>query len=134
MDYVSKFQQGGQANQDEQLNILAGAMIQLQQLSKAAEQGDQQAAAVMQEVQKRAQAMAQQSGTQMAKCGGKMKKKEEGGLIDSAKCGKRLKKAACGKKLELGSKLPKAACGCKARLKRVGGKLINVDCNGNIIK
>ena len=88
----------------------------------------------MQEVQRRAQAMSQQAGTQMAKCGAKLKKKEDGGLVDSAKCGKRLKKAACGKKLELGSKLPKAACGCKARLKRVGGKLINVDCNGNIIK
>lgn len=134
MNYVEKFQQGGTANQDEQLNVLAGAMIQLQQLSRASEQGDQQARAIMQEVQRRAQAMSQQAGTQMAKCGAKLKKKEDGGLVDSAKCGKRLKKAACGKKLELGSKLPKAACGCKARLKRVGGKLINVDCNGNIIK
>lgn len=131
MDYISKFQQGGQAEQDAQLNTLAQALVQLQQLGKAAEAGDQQAAAVMQEIQKRAQAMVQQSGAQMAKCGGRLKKKEEGGPV-LAKCGKRLKKANCGKKLELGSKLSKGGCPCK--LKRVGGKLVNVDCNGNIVK
>lgn len=113
MNYVEKFQQGGTANQDEQLNVLAGAMIQLQQLSQASEQGDKQAIAIMQEVQRRAQAMSQQAGTQMAKCGAKLKKK----------------------KGEQGLKLVKKPdCGCGARLKRVGGKLVNVDCNGNIIK
>lgn len=110
---INKFQQGGQAEQDQQLNILAQAMIQLQELSQAAEQGDKQAAAVMQEIQKRAQAMAQQTQQPaMAKCGAKLHKKGEQGL-----------------KL-----VKKAECGCKAKLKRVGGKLVNVDCNGNIVK
>jgi len=111
---INKFQQGGQAEQDQQLNILAQAMIQLQELSQAAEQGDKQAAAVMQEIQKRAQAMAQQAQQPaMAKCGTKLHKKGEQGL-----------------KL-----VKKDECGCnKAHLKRVGGKLVNVDCNGNIVK
>lgn len=113
MNYVEKFQQGGAANQDEQLNVLAGAMIQLQQLSQAAEQGDKQATAIMQEIQRRAQAMSQQAGAQMAKCGAKLKKK----------------------KGEQGFKFGKNTdCGCKAHLKRVGGRLVTVDCNGNIIK
>jgi hypothetical protein len=110
---INKFQQGGQAEQDQQLNILAQAMVQLQQLGAAAEQGDQQAQAIMQEIQKRAQAMAQQAQQPaMAKCGAKLHKKGEQGL-----------------KL-----VKKAECGCKAKLKRVGGKLVNVDCNGNIVK
>ena len=135
MDYVSKFQAGGQASeQDQQLNTLAQAFLQLQQLGQAAEEGDEQAKAVMQEIQTRAQMIAKQAGAQMAKCGAKLKKKEEGGLVDAAKCGKRLKKVACGKKLELGSKLAKGGCPCKAHLKRVGGKLVTVDCNDNIIK
>lgn len=116
MNYVEKFANGGQSEQDQQLNILAQAMVQLQQLGQAAEQGDQQAAAVMQEIQKRAQAMLQQDGTTFAKKGAKIEKK------------------ACGKKMELGDKLTKGKCGCKAHLKRVGGKLVTVDCNGNILK
>lgn len=99
-------------DQEQQLNALAQAFIQLQQLGAAAEQGDQQAQALMQEIQKRAQAMTQQAGAQMAKCGAKLHKKGEQGL-----------------KL-----VKKAECGCKAKLKRVGGKLVNVDCNGNIVK
>lgn len=110
---INKFQQGGQAEQDQQLNILAQAMVQLQQLGQAAEQGDQQAQIIMQEIQKRAQAMVQQTQQPaMAKCGAKLKKKGEQGL-----------------KL-----VKKAECGCKAKLKRVGGKLVNIDCNGNIVK
>lgn len=97
-------------DQEQQLNVLAQALVQLQQLGQAAEAGDQQTAAVMQEVQKRAQAMVQQSQPQFAKCGGKMKKKEIGG------------------------KVPVGKCGCKAHLKRIGGQLVTVDCNGNIIK
>ena len=100
-------------DQEQQLNVLAQALVQLQQIGQAAEAGDQQAAAVMQEIQKRAQAMAQQAQQPaMAKCGTKLHKKGEQGL-----------------KL-----VKKAECGCKAKLKRIGGKLVNVDCNGNIIK
>lgn len=67
----------------------------------------------MQEIQKRAQAMVQQAQQPaMAKCGAKLHKKGEQGL-----------------KL-----VKKAECGCKTKLKRVGGKLVTVDCNGNIIK
>ena len=59
-------------DQEQQLNVLAQAMLQLQQLAAASEQGDQQAQAIMQEIQKRAQAMMQQTQQQpqMAKCGG----------------------------------------------------------------
>ena len=106
---INKFQQGGQAEQDQQLNILAQAMIQLQELSQAAEQGDKQAAAVMQEIQKRAQAMAQQTQQPaMAKCGAKLKRKEDGGII-ADKCGAKMKKKALG---------GKADCNCKKHLAR----------------
>ena len=137
---INKFQQGGQAEQDQQLNILAQAMIQLQELSQAAEQGDKQAAVVMQEIQKRAQAMTQQPA--MAKCGTKLKRKEIGGVIQD-KCGAKMKKKEIGGVVQdkCGSKMKKKEiggamkpCNCKKRLARIGGKLVNVDCNGNIIK
>lgn len=140
---INKFQQGGQVEQDQQLNILAQAMIQLQELSQAAEQGDKQAVAVMQEIQKRAQAMAQQTQQPaMAKCGAKLKRKEIGGVIQD-KCGAKMKKKEIGGVVQdkCGSKMKKKEiggamkpCNCKKRLARIGGKLVNVDCNGNIVK
>lgn len=102
-------------DQEQQLNVLAQAMVQLQQLAAASEQGDQQAQTIMQEIQKRAQAMAQQAQQPaMAKCGAKLHKKGEQGL-------KLVKKASSG-------------CVCKNHLARKGGKLVTVDCNGNILK
>lgn len=69
-----------------------------------------------------------------ARCG---KKLENGDKINKAKCGKKLenrtkvKKARCGKKFENGDKIPMAKKGtCPCQLKRVGGRLIEVDCNG----
>lgn len=115
-------------DQEQQLTALAQAMIQLQQLGEAAENGDEQAKAVMQAIQQKAQAlMAKQSqGTAMEKCGGRLKKKETGGIM-ADKCGARMKKK------EIGGLVRKAECGCK-HLKRMGGKIVTVDCNGNIIK
>ena len=43
--------------------------------------------------------------------------------VEEAKCGTKLKK-----------RVKKGKCGCAVTLKRVGGKLVNVDCNGNIVK
>lgn len=102
-------------DQEQQLNVLAQAMVQLQQLAAESEQGDQQAQAIMQEIQKRAQAMTQQP--------------------TMAKRGAKLQKHCAGKKLENGAKIPttkvrKASMGCPCTLHRVGGKLIEVDCNG----
>ena len=140
---INKFQQGGQADQDQQLNVLAQAMVQLQQLAAASEQGDQQAQAIMQEIQKRAQVMAQQTQQPaMAKCGTKLKRKEIGGVIQD-KCGAKMKKKEIGgivqdkcgskmKKKEIGGAMK--PCNCKKRLARIGGKLANVVCNGNIVK
>ena len=125
IDYVSKFQDGGQADTEQQLTALAQAMIQLQQLGEAAENGDEQAKAVMQAIQKKAQALMSQEGAAMKKCGGKLKKKETGGVV-SDKCGAKMKKK------QVGGFVQKAKCGCK-HLKRMGGKLVTVDCEGNII-
>ena len=106
MDYVGKFQQGGQAQQDPKQILM--------QIAQKAEQGDEQSAQIMNILQQLAPAYmelaSQSQQTTMAKCGAKLKKKENGGLVK------------------------KAGCGCAAHLKRVGGKLVTVDCNGNIVK
>jgi hypothetical protein len=101
-------------DQEQQLDLMATVLLKLEQLGKAAEQGDEQAKTIMQEIQKRAQEKASKESQQpaMAKCGAKLHKKGERGL-----------------KL-----VKKAACGCKTRIKKVGGKLVEVDCNGNIVK
>lgn len=80
-----------------------------------------------------------------AKCGKKLKKKEDGGEIAEEKCGGKAKKV---KKGEVGVRLPEGAHGqirsksisavfakggntCPCALKRVGGKIVNVDsCTG----
>ena len=80
-----------------------------------------------------------------AKCGKKLKKKEDGGEIAEEKCGGKAKKV---KKGEVGVRLPEGAHGqirsksisavfakggntCPCALKRVGGKIVTVDsCTG----
>lgn len=80
-----------------------------------------------------------------AKCGKKLKKKEDGGEIAEEKCGGKAKKV---KKGEVGVRLPEGAHGqirsksisavfakggntCPCALKRIGGKIVNVDsCTG----
>ena len=109
---INKFQQGGAAQQQKQ-----DPRQVVMQIAQAAQQGDEQSAQIMQLLQELAPAyveLMQQQSQQptMAKCGAKLHKKGEQGL-----------------KL-----VKKAECGCKAKLKRVGGKLVNVDCNGNIVK
>lgn len=58
----------------------------------------------------------------LMKCGGKVRAK--------------IKKACGGRKMEKGSKIPmkKAGAPCPCTYKKVGGKLVTVDCNGNVIK
>lgn len=63
-----------------------------------------------------------------AKCGKKMKKKEEGGAIESEKCGgkPKLKKKACGgpmKKKACGGTVKKDACGSKMKAEQKGGRV-----------
>lgn len=72
-----------------------------------------------------AQQQKQSQGAQMAKCGAKLKRKEDGGVVED-KCGAKMKKKEIG-----GAMKP---CNCKKRLAKFGGKIVNVDCNGNIIK
>ena len=59
----------------------------------------------------------QEMFSQSMKCGGKVRTK--------------VKKAKCGKKLQEGDKIKKVSTGCSCQLKKVGGRLIEVDsCTG----
>jgi hypothetical protein len=80
----------------------------LQQMKQLAEELQDQ------ELDQIVQQIAQSIG--LLKCGGKVRAK--------------VKKACGGKKLEEGDKIKKAKKGCPCSLKKVGGKLIEIDCNG----
>lgn len=76
-------------------------------------------------------------GAEAFKCGGKVKKSVKkccSGAVVRAKCGKKVNKAECGVKVKMnqkGDELPAAKKGCKCQLKRVGGRVIEVDgCTG----
>lgn len=138
MLYLSQFQQGGSAPTITQ--ILQKAAQEMQ--SQAPGQAVQAILQMMQDPQQSQQleALAQQSPeindllmsitnlTTSQKCGGKMKKK--------------VNKAGCGKKLQDGKPITRSwesskysvkvgKSGCACQLKRVGGRLVNVDsCTG----
>lgn len=68
------------------------------------------------ELAEAAQVLQEYSASSM-KCGGKVRSK--------------VKKCACGKKMQMGAEIKKAKKGCACELKRVGGKLIEVNsCTG----
>lgn len=150
---VKKFQAGGSAEQQ--------MMAQAAQLVKAAMSGDPEATAKVQQIMQMAQMIeaatkqlegGAEAGVPISKCGSKLKKKmEEGAKVPETK--KPIKKACGGKKMQDGSKLPvnkpiergfttsksyvkigaKGGKPCPCQLKRVGGKVVTVDCNGMIV-
>lgn len=141
MNYAQYLQQGGQTPSiEEQVASLVQAAIQgdqqandqINQIMQAAEQGDQKAQQLAQLIQQVAQKL-QDERPEAMKCGGKVRskmKKACGGKVKA-----KVKKASCGKKMEKGGETPikKEAKGgkpCPCTLHKVGGKLIEVDCNG----
>lgn len=124
MNYAQYLQQGGQAPSiEEQVVSLVQAAMQgdqqandqINQIMQAAKQGDQKAQQLAQLIQQVAQKL-QGAQPEAMKCGGKVRAK--------------VKKACGGKKLEEGDKIQKTKKGCPCSLKKVGGRLIEVDCNG----
>ena len=74
------------------------------------------------------------------KCGGKTKKPSKPKKVKSCACGSKIKKSNASKKSTQNTKLKIAAkgmkmkgCGCGSKLYRVGGRIVEMDCN-NIIK
>ena len=74
------------------------------------------------------------------KCGGKTKTPSKPKKVKSCACGSKIKKSNASKKSTKSAKLKIAAkgmkmkgCGCGSKLYRVGGKIVEMDCN-NIIK
>ena len=74
------------------------------------------------------------------KCGGKTKKPSKPKKVKSCACGSKIKKSNASKKSTQNAKLKIAAkgmkmkgCGCGSKLYRVGGRIVEMDCN-NIIK
>ena len=127
MNYSQYLQQGGGIeNQIAQLvqAALSGdqqANSQIEQIMQAAQKGDKQAQQIAQMIQQIAQQLQGEQGesaqTEAMKCGGKMRAK--------------VKKAACGKKMQMGAEIKKSKKVCACQLKKVGGKLIEVDgCTG----
>lgn len=154
MGWLNKFQAGGQMTADPKIGRI---MQQLTSITQKAVKGDAQAmqqivsimtdpnsAQLIQIVQQanpqlydamvqisdemnRQEAQAYAKGGKMdylhmLRCGGKTKKKEDGGEMKEKKSFKlhRISKDAKG--------------GCPCHLKKVGGKIVNVDCEGNIVK
>lgn len=139
---VTKFQEGGSMEQgagmEEQIMQLVQAAMsgdeqatqQIQQIMQAAQQGDEQAGQIAQMIQSVMESMQGQQPEAM-KCGGRVKK------VKKACGGKKLQNG--GKPIERGFETSKSyvkvgSKGCKCQLKRVGGRIVNVDCNGNIVK
>ena len=74
------------------------------------------------------------------KCGGKTKTSSKPKKVKSCACGSKIKKSKSSKKSTQSAKLKIAAkgmkmkgCGCGSKLYRVGGRIVEMDCN-NIIK
>ena len=74
------------------------------------------------------------------KCGGKTKTPSKPKKVKSCACGSKIKKSKASKKSTQNAKLKIAAkgmkmkgCGCGSKLYRVGGRIVEMDCN-NIIK
>lgn len=108
---VNKFQQGGSAqSMQQQIAALVSAASngdknaqqQIQQIAAAAQQGDPQAQQIMQMIQQLTQSNVEQAqdGAGRFKCGGSIKKK---------------------------AKVRKGKNGCACVLKKMGGRLIEID-------
>lgn len=119
MNYSQYLQEGGAAeNQMGQVvSQVIAALKQnpeetLKKLREMGEQGEQ-----LFEMAVQSDPELQEMFSQSMKCGGKVRTK--------------VKKAKCGKKLQEGDKIKKVSTGCSCQLKKVGGRLIEVDsCTG----
>lgn len=102
------------------------ALEALQAIAEAADNGDEQATAIMEMLNSlMGEEGAEEAAPTSQKRGGKA-----GYLKDIAlKCGGKAKKTA---KAEGGTRLRKGGCPCKVH--RVGGRLVNMDCHGNIVR
>lgn len=132
MNYYQYLQEGGAAeNQMGQVvSQVIAALKQnpeetLKKLREMGEQGEQ-----LFEMAVQSDPELQEMFSQSMKCGGKVRTK-----VKEDKCGgkvkTKVKKAKCGKKLQEGDKIKKVYTGCACQLKKVGGKLIEVDsCTG----
>lgn len=155
MNY-SQYLQAGGTIKDQLRQLVEGAMNQdpeatkqIESIMQAAQSGDSQAQQmasmieeIMQELQGGSEGIpANKCGGKVTKkvrkhaCGSKAKKAQEGAELEAPvieeKCGGKAKKA---KKAEFGLSIKKANTGCKCMLKRVGGKLIQVNsCTGEPI-
>lgn len=149
MNYYQYLQEGGAAeNQMGQVvSQVIAALKQnpeetLKKLREMGEQGEQ-----LFEMAVQSDPELQEMFSQSMKCGGKVKTKVKedkcGGKVrpkvKEDKCGgkvrPKVKKAKCGKKLQEGDKIKKVYTGCACQLKKVGGKLIEVDsCTGLPVK
>lgn len=120
MNYSQYLQAGGAAEENQTRQMVAQVIVALKQnpeatLKKLQEMGEQ--GKQLFELAIQSDPELQEMFQQSMKCGGKVRAK--------------VKKAKCGKKLQEGDKIKKASVGCSCQLKRVGGKLIEVDsCTG----
>ena len=120
MNYSQYLQTGGAAEENQTRQMVAQIIAALKQdpeatMKKLQEMGEQGKQLFEMAVQSDPEL--QEMFSQSMKCGGKVRAK--------------VKKAKCGKKLQEGDKIKKAPAGCSCQLKRVGGKLIEVDsCTG----
>lgn len=106
INWLQKYQEGGYISQD-----------QFQQLVAAAKSGDQKAAQILEQLAQQYPKIAELLSSM--KQGGKFE------YLHYLKCGGKTKKV---------SKKSMGGCSCKKTLARKGKKLVNVDCNGNIVK
>lgn len=132
MNYYQYFQEGGAA-EDQMGQVVSQVIAALKQnpeetLKKLREMGEQGEQLFEMAVQSDPEL--QEMFSQSMKCGGKVRTK-----VKEDKCGgkvkTKVKKAKCGKKLQEGDKIKKVSTGCSCQLKKVGGRLIEVDgCTG----
>ena len=132
MNYYQYLQEGGAA-EDQMGQVVSQVIAALKQnpeetLKKLREMGEQGEQLFEMAVQSDPEL--QEMFSQSMKCGGKVRPK-----VKKDKCGgkvkTKVKKAKCGKKLQEGDKIKKVSTGCSCQLKKVGGRLIEVDsCTG----
>lgn len=118
MNWLNKFQEGGEATS------VAGAA---QKLVAAAKGGDKTALKEIDQIMQLAEAIQSAISTDS----------EDETATEVAKRGTKLKKCSTGDNLipqdARGKKITKAKCGC-GKLHRIGGKIVNIGCDGKILK
>ena len=106
INWLQRFKDGGQITPE-----------QIQQWKEAAKNGDQEAARILEKLAQQYPEIAE--FLMEMKQGGKFE------YLHYLKCGGKTKKV---------SKKSMGGCSCKKTLARKNGGLVNIDCNGNILK